>query len=109
MPTPVDTLDDAQHALRLMVPREFDIPTPLNEQLSFRFLPAGHILGAASVVLCWRHTVIALPINLIAGFLGMNVGGVPFRYDLRGFWIVTLIALSLTSLAAWLIFRLRQD
>lgn len=62
-----------------------------------------------SVLILTAVTVIALPINLIAGFLGMNVGGVPLRYDPRGFWIVTLIAFALTSLAAWLIFRLRKD
>ncbi|MDR6203914.1 Mg2+ and Co2+ transporter CorA [Paraburkholderia graminis] len=62
-----------------------------------------------SVLILTAVTVIALPINLIAGFLGMNVGGLPFRYDPCGFWIVMLIAVSLTSLAAWLIFRLRSD
>ncbi|MDR6203910.1 metallo-beta-lactamase family protein [Paraburkholderia graminis] len=56
---PLYTLDDAQRALRLIVSREFDVPTSLNDELCFRFLPAGHILGAASVVLCWRHTVLA--------------------------------------------------
>lgn len=62
-----------------------------------------------SVLILTAVTVIALPINLIAGILGMNVGGVPFRYDPRGFWIVTLLAVFLTSLAAWLIFRRRND
>lgn len=55
---PLYTLDDAQRALRLLVPREFDVPTVLNDELRFRFLPAGHILGAASVVLCWQHTLL---------------------------------------------------
>ncbi|WP_454825664.1 transporter [Paraburkholderia xenovorans] len=62
-----------------------------------------------SVLILTAVTVIALPINLISGLLGMNVGGLPFRYDTRGFWIVATIAVLLTSLAAWLIFRPRRD
>ena len=48
---PLYTLEDAEAALRLIGPREFDTPVSLGERLSFRLLPAGHILGAASVVL----------------------------------------------------------
>jgi len=40
-------------------------------------------------------TVLALPINLISGLLGMNVGGVPWREHPAGFWVVvTLIAVT---------------
>ena len=56
---PLYTMEDAENALRLLQPREFDAPLALGEQLTFRLLPAGHILGAASVVLCCGHTVIA--------------------------------------------------
>jgi metallo-beta-lactamase family protein len=56
---PLYTLEDAEAALRLIGPREFDTPVSLDEHLGFRLLPAGHILGAASVVLCCGHTVIA--------------------------------------------------
>ena len=56
---PLYTLEDAEAALRLIGPREFDAPVSLGEQLTFRLLPAGHILGAASVVLCSGHTVLA--------------------------------------------------
>ena len=31
-------------------------------------------------------TVLALPINLLAGLFGMNVGGIPFAEDSGGFW-----------------------
>lgn len=62
-----------------------------------------------SVLILTAVTVIALPINLLAGLLGMNVGGLPFRYDTHGFWIVAVIAMLLTSLAAWLIFHPRRD
>jgi zinc transporter len=62
-----------------------------------------------SVLILTAVTVIALPVNLISGLLGMNIGGLPLKYDNHGFWIVAFIALLLTSLAAWLIFRPRQD
>jgi zinc transporter len=54
-------------------------------------------------------TVMALPINLAAGLLGMNVGGVPFNQDPDGFWIVVVLLLLITSSAGWLVFRLRNE
>jgi hypothetical protein len=42
-------------------------------------------------------TVLALPINLIAGLLGMNVGGIPLAH--HGFWIVVSIAAGITFVA----------
>ncbi|MFM0080694.1 MBL fold metallo-hydrolase [Paraburkholderia sediminicola] len=56
---PLYTLEDAEKALQLLVPREFDIPKQLNEHACFRLLPSGHILGAASVVVCMEGKVIA--------------------------------------------------
>lgn len=56
---PLYTMEDAERALRLIGPRDFDEPMALNDQLGFRLLPAGHILGAASVVLHCGRTVIA--------------------------------------------------
>ncbi|MCP3710050.1 MBL fold metallo-hydrolase [Paraburkholderia sp. CNPSo 3274] len=56
---PLYTLEDAEEALRLIAPRPFDEPVTLGEQQTFRLLPAGHILGASSVVLCNGHTVVA--------------------------------------------------
>lgn len=58
-----------------------------------------------SVLILTAVTVIALPVNLISGLLGMNIGGLPFRYSDNGFWIVVLLSVLLTSLSAWLIFR----
>ena len=40
-------------------------------------------------------TVLALPINIIAGLLGMNVGGVPLAQHAQGFWIVVGIVAHL--------------
>ena len=62
-----------------------------------------------SVLILTAVTVIALPINLIAALLGMNVGGIPLRADSHGFWIVVALSLALTGLAMALILRLRRD
>ncbi|CAN5785637.1 transporter [soil metagenome] len=50
-------------------------------------------------------TVLALPINIIAGLLGMNVGGIPLAQHEHGFWIVVAIVASFTVIAGWLAFR----
>ncbi len=50
-------------------------------------------------------TVLALPINIIAGLLGMNVGGLPLAQHPHGFWIVVAIVLSFTVVAGWVAFR----
>jgi zinc transporter len=54
-------------------------------------------------------TVLALPINLIAGLLGMNVGGVPLAQHAHGFWIVVAIAAGITFVAGRLAFRAGRD
>jgi zinc transporter len=54
-------------------------------------------------------TVLALPINIIAGLLGMNVGGIPLGQDPQGFWIIAGIVASFTAVAGWLAFRKRGD
>ncbi len=53
-------------------------------------------------------TVLALPINIIAGLLGMNVGGIPLADHPHGFLIIALIVLSFTVVAGWLAFRRRD-
>jgi zinc transporter len=53
-------------------------------------------------------TVLALPINIIAGLMGMNVGGIPLAQNESGFWIVVAIVASFTLIAGWLAFR-RKD
>lgn len=50
-------------------------------------------------------TVLALPINIIAGLMGMNVGGIPLAQDEHGFWIVVAIVVSFTILAVLFVFR----
>ncbi|MFT3735823.1 MAG: transporter [Rhodocyclaceae bacterium] len=50
-------------------------------------------------------TVLALPINIVAGLLGMNVGGIPFAESGHGFWIIVALIASFTCLAAWWAFK----
>ncbi len=50
-------------------------------------------------------TVLALPINIIAGLLGMNVGGIPLATDPAGFWIIAGIVIAFTVVAGLLLMR----
>ena len=53
-------------------------------------------------------TVLALPINILAGLFGMNVGGIPLAEHKHGFWIVVAIVASFTAVAAWAAFRKKR-
>jgi len=50
-------------------------------------------------------TVLALPINILAGLFGMNVGGIPLAESGQGFWTVVAIVATFTAVAAWIAFR----
>ncbi len=50
-------------------------------------------------------TVLALPINLVSGLLGMNVGGIPLSDHGQGFWIMLALIAALTGLATVLVRR----
>jgi zinc transporter len=52
-------------------------------------------------------TVLALPINIIAGLFGMNVGGIPLAENRHGFWVMVLLVVCFTLLAGWWGFRRR--
>jgi zinc transporter len=54
-------------------------------------------------------TVLALPINIIAGLFGMNVGGIPFSEDAEGFWMVVSLVASLTVFLIWMLVRANRD
>jgi zinc transporter len=43
-------------------------------------------------------TAVLLPMSIISGLMGMNVGGIPMSESPHGFWIVSLIALCLAVL-----------
>ncbi|HZS18146.1 MAG TPA: transporter [Candidatus Udaeobacter sp.] len=54
-------------------------------------------------------TVLALPINLVAGLFGMNVGGIPLAQDRYGFLLVVLPLIVLTALLAYWGLGRRRD
>ena len=47
-------------------------------------------------------TVLALPINMIAGLFGMNVGGIPLAEHGYGFFLIVGILVTVTGLLAYL-------
>src|SRR5688500_3396569 len=53
-------------------------------------------------------TVLALPLTIIPGLFGMNVGGVPFADRPGGFWIVVFLVAAIVGLGAALVVRLRD-
>lgn len=53
-------------------------------------------------------TVLALPINMVAGLFGMNVGGVPLAENSYGFFLVAGILAVVTGVLAYLAFRRRE-
>jgi zinc transporter len=53
-------------------------------------------------------TVLALPINIVAGIFGMNVGGVPLADNKHGFWLMVAIVATFTVLAGWWAFYRRR-
>lgn len=54
-------------------------------------------------------TVLALPINLVAGLFGMNVGGIPLAENSHGFLWVAGSLLALTTVLAYLALGRRRD
>jgi zinc transporter len=54
-------------------------------------------------------TVLALPINLVAGLFGMNVGGIPLAGSPHGFAIVVATLALATGLIVWLFSRRGRD
>jgi zinc transporter len=51
-------------------------------------------------------TVLALPINLLAGLMGMNVGGIPLAESKHGFWAMVAIITTLTAVLAAVVLHL---
>jgi zinc transporter len=54
-------------------------------------------------------TVLALPINLVAGLFGMNVGGIPLAQHPYGFFLVVVPLLALTAFLAYWGLGRRRD
>jgi len=61
-----------------------------------------------SLFLLTVFTVLALPINIIAGLFGMNVGGIPLSQHEHGFWIVVSFVAMFTAVGIWLVVRRRS-
>jgi zinc transporter len=53
-------------------------------------------------------TVLALPMTIIPGLFGMNVGGVPFGEHPAGFWLVLLIVAMVAGAGAYFALRTRN-
>lgn len=49
--------------------------------------------------------VLALPINIVACFFGMNVGGIPLAGHPHGFWVLVALVTGFTLLAGRWAFR----
>lgn len=54
-------------------------------------------------------TVLALPVNLVAGLFGMNVGGIPWSTSDHGFASIVVTLVLLTALLAYLAFGRWRD
>lgn len=54
-------------------------------------------------------TVLALPINLVAGLFGMNVGGIPWSDNAYGFTLIVCLLLTITTSLAWRALGRRRD
>jgi len=54
-------------------------------------------------------TVLALPINLVAGLLGMNVGGIPLSQHSHGFALVVGALTVITGVLAYVVLIRRRD
>ncbi len=54
-------------------------------------------------------TVLALPINLVASLLGMNVGGIPFAQHSQGFLFVICVLAVITGVLAYFLILRRKD
>ena len=54
-------------------------------------------------------TVLALPINLVAGLFGMNVGGIPLAGHAHGFMMVVLLLAIITGTLAYIVIGRNRD
>ncbi|MEN4233524.1 transporter [Serratia marcescens] len=77
----------------------------LQEELSAKLMEQNNrTLYTLTVI-----TVLALPINIVAGFFGMNVGGIPLASNHHGFILLVLLVGSFTLIAGYLAFRRRDE
>jgi zinc transporter len=65
---------------------------------------SGRVLFVLTLV-----TVLALPINLVAGLLGMNVGGIPLAESASGFASIVALLVMLTAVLGYQVFTRLRD
>jgi zinc transporter len=54
-------------------------------------------------------TAVLLPMSIISGLMGMNVGGIPFSQSPGGFWTVSLFAVAMAGLVLWVLRRMGRS
>jgi zinc transporter len=54
-------------------------------------------------------TVLALPINIVTGLLGMNVGGIPMAQSSHGFFAIVCIVVLFILVVCWLAFYKKPE
>ena len=84
----------------------------LQERIKLLQEELGAIVGertSRSLFVLTVVTVLALPINILAGLFGMNVGGVPLAQHPHGFWIIAAIVVVFTLVAGWFALKPRED
>lgn len=65
--------------------------------------------SSKSLYMLTVFTVVALPINLIAGMFGMNVAGIPLADHEHGFWLVVGLIAVISGVVLWALTRSRQE
>jgi zinc transporter len=51
-------------------------------------------------------TAVLLPMTIISGLFGMNVGGLPFLGYNAGFWVVTTMSIAVAATTLYFVRRL---
>ncbi len=53
-------------------------------------------------------TAVLLPMSIVSGLFGMNVGGIPLGESRAGFWTISLVALGVAALVLYFVQRLSR-
>ena len=51
-------------------------------------------------------TAVLLPMTIISGLFGMNVGGIPLAESPQGFWIVSILAAAVAAAVLYVLRRI---
>ncbi len=89
-------LSDATALLERIKLLQEELAAQINEQ------------NSRSLFLLTILTVLALPINIIAGLFGMNVGGIPLAQAEHGFWSIVGLVATFTCVALWVVVKRRR-